>query len=103
MKVVPQRQVVSTTHALFYISTSCLESENEVLQDYLLSFPPQRQVQDIILRYSEPASTFFSRKSIDLCISGKFNDETVNGEIFLRYQLSTNAMVSLDWEKNAVA
>ena len=27
-------------------------------------------------------------------MSGKLNDEIINGEIFLRYQLSTNAIVS---------
>ena len=81
-------------HALFYIITSCLESENEVLQDYLLRVSLKRQVQDIILGYSEPTSTFISRKSINICISGKLNDKIINGEIFLRYQLSTNTMVS---------
>ena len=29
--------------------------------------------------YSEPISTFISRKSIDLCISGIRNDEIING------------------------
>ena len=43
-----------TTHNLYYISASCLESENEVLQKYVLRIPLQRQVQDIILGYSEP-------------------------------------------------
>ena len=51
---------MSTTHTLFYISTSCLESENEVLQKYVLRIPILKQVQDIILGYSEPASTFTS-------------------------------------------
>ena len=70
---------MSTTHTLFYISTSCLESENQVLQDYVLPLPLQRQVQQIILGYSEPTSAFTSRKSIYLCISGKLNDEIING------------------------
>ena len=65
-----------------------------VLQDYLLRLSLQMQVQHIILGYFEPTSTFISRRSIDLCISGKLNDEIINGEISLRYQLSTNAMVS---------
>ena len=94
LKVIPQRQVVSINHALFYISTSCFESENEVLQDYLLCLSLQRKVSDFILSYSEPTSTFIFRKSINLCIRGKLNDKIINGEIFLRYQLSTNAMVS---------
>ena len=33
--ILESKEFMSTTHALFYISTSCLESENEVLQDYL--------------------------------------------------------------------
>ena len=33
--ILESKQFMSTTHALFYISTSCLESENEMLQDYL--------------------------------------------------------------------
>ena len=36
LKVIPQQQVASTTHALFYNSTSCLESENDMLQYYVL-------------------------------------------------------------------
>ena len=63
-------------------------------QDYASRLPLQRQVQDIILGHSESTSTFISRKSLDLCISRKINDEIINKEIFLRYQLSTNAMVS---------
>ena len=94
LKVIPQRQVVSKTHALFYTSTSCLESENEVLQDYFLRLSVQRQVQDFILGYSEPTSTIISHKSIDLYINGKLNDEIINGEIFLRYKLPTKAIVS---------
>ena len=70
---------MSTTHTLFYISTSWLEFENEVLQEYVLRLPLQRQVQDIILAYSEPTSTLTSCKSIDPCISGKLNDEIING------------------------
>ena len=35
-------------------------------------------MQDIILGYSEPTLTFISRKPIDLCISGKLNDEIIN-------------------------
>ena len=81
LKVVPQRQVVSTTHALFCISINCLESENEVLQDYILGLSLQRQVQSIILGHSGPTSTFISGKSIDLWISGKLNDEIINEEI----------------------
>ena len=65
--ILESKQFMSTTHTLFYISTSCLESENEVLQDY------------IIMGYSESTSTFISPKSIDLCMSGKVNDEIVNG------------------------
>ena len=57
---------MSTTHTLLYVSTSCLESENEVLQNYVLRLPLQTQVQDIILEYYEPTSTFLFRKSIDL-------------------------------------
>ena len=90
---------MSTTYTLFYISNNCLKPEIEVLQDYLLRLPIQRQVQDIILGYSEPTSTFISRKSIDVCISGKRNYEVIN--VFLlswrdlsRYQLFTNAIVS---------
>ena len=88
--IIENNQFMSTTHALFYISTKCLESENEGLQDYVLGLSLQRQVQDIILGYSELTSIFISRKSIDLCISRKLYDEIINGEIFLRYQLSTN-------------
>ena len=90
---------MSTTYTLFYISNNCLKPEIEVLQDYVLRLPIQRQVQDIILGYSEPTSTFISRKSIDVCISGKRNYEVIN--VFLlswrdlsRYQLFTNAIVS---------
>ena len=57
---------MSTTHTLLYVSTSCLESENEALQNYVLRLPLQMQVQDIILGYYEPTSTFLFRKSIDL-------------------------------------
>ena len=42
---------MSATHTLFYIGSSCLESGNEMLQDYVVRFPLQRQVQDIILGY----------------------------------------------------
>ena len=73
------KHFMSTTHTLFYISTSLIEFENEVLQEYVLRLPVQRQVQDIILAYSEPTSTLTSRKSIDPCISGKLNDEIING------------------------
>ena len=67
--IIESKQFMSITHALLYMSTSCLESVNELLQDYVLHFSLQGIVQDIILRYSEPTSTFISRKSIDLCIS----------------------------------
>ena len=91
---------MSTTHTLFYISTTCLE----VLQDYVLRLPLQRQVQDIILGYSEPLSTFISRKSIDLYISGKLNDELINGIFtFLERSFSDiNFLLRhryLDWER----
>ena len=76
--VLESKQFISTTHTLFCVSTSCLESENKVLQDYVLRLSLQRQVQDIILGYSEPTLTFISRKPIDLCISGKLNDEIIN-------------------------
>ena len=59
---------MNNTYTLFSISTSCLESENVVLHKYVLRRLLQRQVQDIILGYSEPTSTFISYKSIDLCI-----------------------------------
>ena len=100
--IIESKQFMSITHALLYMSTSCLESVNELLQDYVLHFSLQGIVQDIILRYSEPTSTFISRKSIDLCISWKFNDEIINGEIFLSYQLTAKAMVSY-YGKNVVA
>ena len=95
---------MSTTHTLFYVSTSCLESENEVLQDYVLRLPLQRQVQDIIVRYSAPTSTLISRKSIDLCISGKLNDEIFNGffAILGRSFSDSNCLPTqwyLDWER----
>ena len=80
---------MSTTHALFYISTSCLESENEVLKDYLLRLPIQRQVQVIILGHSESTSTFFYHKSIDLCISGKLNNEIINLSCWRKIQVTT--------------
>ena len=92
--ILESKQFMSTTHALFYISASCHESENEVLQDFVLRLSLQRQVQDIILRYSEPTLTYISHKSINLCISGKLYDEIINREIFLRHKLSTNTMVS---------
>ena len=80
---------MSTTHTLFYISTSWLEFENEVLQEYVLRLPLQRQVQDIILAYFEPTSTLTSRKSIDPCISGKLNGEIIDGFfIFLEWSFS---------------
>ena len=44
--ILESKQFMNTTYALFYISTSCLESENEVLQDYVLRLSLQRQVQD---------------------------------------------------------
>ena len=69
---------MSTTYTLFYISNNCLKPEIEVLQDYVLRLPIQRQVQDIILGYSELTSTFISRKSVDVCISGKRNYEVIN-------------------------
>ena len=73
---------MSTIHTLFYIVTSYLEFENEVLQEYVLRLPLQRQVQDIILGYSEPTSAFISRKSIDLCISGKLNNNEIINSYF---------------------
>ena len=96
--ILQSKQFMSTTHTLFYISNSCLKPEIKVLQDYVLRVLIQRQVQDIILGYSEPTSAFISSKSIDLCISGKCNDE-INGFLLSwrdlsRYQLSTDAMVS---------
>ena len=69
---------MSTTYTFFYISNNCLKPEIEVLQDYVLRLPIQRQVQDIILGYSELTSTFISRKSVDVCISGKRNYEVIN-------------------------
>ena len=79
--IIESKQFMSTTHALFYISTSRLKFENEKLQDYVLRFSLQRIVQDIILGYLQPTSTFISCKSIDLCISG--NNKIINEEIFL--------------------
>ena len=58
--ILESKQFMSTTHNLLYISTSCLGSENEVLQDYVLLLPFQRHVQGSILGYSEPTSIFFS-------------------------------------------
>ena len=46
--ILDRNQFISTTHTLFYMSTSCLESENEVLK-YVLRIPFHRQIQDIIL------------------------------------------------------
>ena len=46
--ILNRNQVLSTTHTLFYMSTSYLESENEVLK-YVLRIPLQRQIHDIIL------------------------------------------------------
>ena len=73
---------MSTIHTLFYIVTSYLEFENEVLQEYVLRLPLQRQVQDIILGYSESTSTFISHKSIDLCIGGKLNNNEIINSYF---------------------
>ena len=42
------------------MSTSYLESENEVLK-YVLRIPLQRKIQDIILGQSDLTSTFISR------------------------------------------
>ena len=50
---------MSTTHALFYMSTSYLESENEGLK-YALRIHLQKQIQGIILGQSEVTSTFIS-------------------------------------------
>ena len=36
-----------TTHTLFYIRTSCLESQNEVLQDYVLRLALQMQAKTL--------------------------------------------------------
>ena len=98
LKVLPQRQVVSTTHALFYSSTSCLESENEMLQDYLLRLSFQRQVQDIILWYSETTSTFISSKS---------SVESLMMKLLMERSFSNiNCLPTqwyLHWEKNAAA
>ena len=95
---------MSTTHTLFYISTSYLESENEVLQKYVLRIPVQRQVQDITLGYLEPTSTSISYKSIDLCISGKLNDEIINGfytflERFFSDFIRLPTQWHLDWKR----
>ena len=57
--ILESKQFMSTSHTLFYVSTSCIESENEVLQDYVLRLHLQRKVQDI-LGYSEPTSTLSS-------------------------------------------
>ena len=48
-----------------------------------LRIPLQRQVQDIILGYSEPRLTFVYNKSADLCIGGKLHDKIINGFSFL--------------------
>ena len=95
---------MSTTYTLFCVSTSCLESENKVLQDYVLRLSLHRQVQDIILGYSEPTLTFISCKSINLCISGKLNDEIINGSFtFLERSFSDiNCLPTqcyLEWER----
>ena len=55
--VLDSKYFMSTTHTLFCISTSCLESENELLQKYVLRLSIQRQVHGIIFGYSEPTST----------------------------------------------
>ena len=48
--------------------------------------------------YSEPASTFISRKSIDLCISGKLNDEIISGFFtFLERSFSDINCLSTQW------
>ena len=97
-------QFESTTYTLFYISTSCLESENEVLEKDVLRIPLHRQVQDIILGYSEPTSTFIYCKSIDLYISGKLNDELIIGffTFFERFFSDVICLLTqwyLDWER----
>ena len=90
------KRLISNTHALFYISTSCLESENEVLQDYVSRLSLQRQIQDTILGYSKPKSTFNSRNqsifaSVESLMMKLLMERLL---IFPRYQLSTNAMIS---------
>ena len=57
--ILNSNQFMSTTHALFYMSTSYLESENEGLK-YALRIHLQKQIQGIILGQSEVTSTFIS-------------------------------------------
>ena len=81
------------------MSTSYLESENEVLE-YVLRIPLQRKIQDIILGQYDLTSTFISCKSID----GKLNDEIVSGFFtFLERVFSdANSLPTkwcLDWER----
>ena len=67
--ILNSKQFISTIHTLFDISTSCLEPENKVLQEYVLRLPLDRDKfktlsWDILNQHQ---STFISRKSIDLC------------------------------------
>ena len=41
-RILESKPFMSTTHILFYVSASCLESENEVLKHYVSSLPLQR-------------------------------------------------------------
>ena len=84
---------MSNIYTLFSISTSCLESENVVLHKYVLRRLLQRQVQDIILGYSEQTSTFIFYKSIDLCIVESLMMELLM--VFILYWRDLSQMLSV--------
>ena len=73
------RDTLPCTSCLEFSNTCYLESENEVLQNYVLLISLWSQVQDIIFGYSESTSRLICWKSINRCISGKLNGETING------------------------
>ena len=93
--ILNSKQFISTSHTLFDISTSCLEPENEVLQEYVLRLPLHRDKFKTLSWniLNQHQSTFISRKSIDLCfIMNLLMISSFIWETFLRYQLSTNTI-----------
>ena len=100
--ILESKQFMSTTHALVYISTSYLESENEVLQDYLLRLSSRGKFKtlswDILGQHQHlsPAS-----QSIFASV------ESLMMKLFMERPLSDiNCLPTqwyLHWEKNAAA
>ena len=92
--ILESKQFMSTSHTLFYVSTSCIESENEVL--CTASSPPVESLRHLGIFWAN--INIIIVKSIDLCISGNYKWFFYHlGEIFFRYQLFTNCNAIVCW------